>query len=496
MDLADNHEQFSLEKTDNNSDLMIINNFLNKFENYFLKNGLIKKGFKIIVGFSGGSDSTALMIALKHFSVPYKLKVLAAHVNYGLRGDDSEKDEEFCRKLCNETGLSIVVKKVRIFDKSSIENKAREIRFDFFDELTKVYKMNVVALGHNQKDQAETILFRLARGSGLTGLRGIQPVSGNLIHPLLSFSREEIVDFLKAGKIEWTEDKSNYDNEFTRNKFRNEFIPWLEENANRKAVEHIYNTSVLLKEAEDIVQETAKRSYKRLSLKGGGVRFNIEDLMGQKQIIRFYIYRQIMETLTGDSRDFYSSNFEELESIFPSMGSKIVRFQNGVVARKEYNHVEFIKEEEISESSGEMRKELNPRKMFSKFGNYRIQIKRMLNSGEIDFREKNKNIEYFDFDRVRFPIYIRYRMPGDSFRPLGLNHRKKLKDFFIDEKIPKFERDSILIFTDAQDRIIWVGGYRIDQNFAVTEKSKRLISIQIEEVPQGRLRSAERITDK
>ncbi|MFC1888091.1 tRNA lysidine(34) synthetase TilS, partial [Candidatus Cloacimonadota bacterium] len=230
---------------------MLENKFLEKFEQFVQNNKLISRGDKILVGFSGGADSTALLLALWHLKSRLNFSLLAAHVNYNLRGKDSLEDAEFVKEFCFNRNISIVLKDMELDQSGSLENNARDIRFDYFNTLAKLYKVNKIALGHNISDQAETILFRLFRGSGFTGIKGITPISGKLIHPLMSFSRTEIINFLQDEEIGWREDKTNQENAFSRNVIRNELIPWIEENLNPNVIEKLYNTGKIFRETDE-----------------------------------------------------------------------------------------------------------------------------------------------------------------------------------------------------------------------------------------------------
>ena len=195
---------------------------MDKFEQFATDKKILEKGDHILVGFSGGADSTALLTALWHLRTKYKLSILVAHVNYNLRGDDSIADADFVKNFCFKRNISLVIKDVKINDAKGLEAKAREIRFNWFNQLLRMYKMDKIALGHNKKDQAETVIFRLMRGAGLPGLKGIAPNADGVIHPLLPFHREEIEQFLKDNKHTWREDKSNQESIYSRNKIRNE----------------------------------------------------------------------------------------------------------------------------------------------------------------------------------------------------------------------------------------------------------------------------------
>ncbi|MDY6915176.1 MAG: tRNA lysidine(34) synthetase TilS, partial [Candidatus Cloacimonadota bacterium] len=205
-------------------------NFLKKFEEFAFEKSLVKNGDKILVGFSGGADSTAMLQALWQLKSKYNISLLAVHINYHLRAEESDKDEEFVKKFCFQRNISLVIENNKIDTNTGVENSAREIRFKFFKKLAKLYKLNKIALGHNRKDQAETILFRLFRGSGYTGLKGIEPQSGKIIHPILPFSRNDLTSYLKQQGIRWREDSTNKENIYTRNKLRNIMLPWIEDN--------------------------------------------------------------------------------------------------------------------------------------------------------------------------------------------------------------------------------------------------------------------------
>ncbi len=199
-------------------------NFIRKFEKYIRKNKLFMPKSRILVGFSGGPDSTALLTALYHLRTKYQFHLLAVHINYHLRGEESGLEEAAVKKFCFARNIAILVKHYDPKGKKVNENNLREFRFNWFNGLVGSYKIDSIALGHNQSDQAETVLYRLLRGSLLTGLGGIKPKSGNIIHPLISFSRDEITAFLEKENIPWCEDVSNQQNEFTRNKLRNFYL--------------------------------------------------------------------------------------------------------------------------------------------------------------------------------------------------------------------------------------------------------------------------------
>jgi tRNA(Ile)-lysidine synthase len=468
--------------------------FLKKFENFVLKHQLIKKDDKIMVGFSGGADSTSLLLALWHLKSQYNFSILAVHINYNLRGNDSLKDEEFVKKFCFDRNISLVIKSIKMKSKKNLENNAREIRFNYFNKLVKSYKVTKIALGHNISDHAETMIFRMFRGAGYAGIKGITPKSGILMHPLISFTRQEITDFLEEENIQWREDVSNKNNNFTRNKIRNELLPWIKENLNSKVIEKIYLTGSIFSETDEILRDLARRKIFTSRLKHSKYDFSysLNILRKVKPVIRFYIYKEIFGLITGSEKDFYHYNFEEIESIIFSSGSKKISLPNNVNVLKEYNDLIFIKKDVLEKVDVNNHRKISTLRNRLTFEDNRIIMKKLKKIDHKHNLYEDKSTIYIDLDKSSFPIVVRHRQPGDKFYPLGMEHPKKIKDFFIDEKVPKFERDKVLIFCD-KNKIIWVAGLRVDNRVAITSKTNNILKIKIEKISFKKARAAERI---
>ncbi len=468
--------------------------FFEKFEEFANQYRLFKKGENIVVGFSGGADSTALLLAMWHMRSVFKFNLLAAHVNYNLRGQDSILDEEFVRNFCFERNISLVIKNITIDFQSNLEEKAREIRFKYFAELRDLYKLDKIALGHNRQDQAETLLFRLFRGSGYAGIKGISPVSGDVIHPLLSFSRQEIEDYLKTEKINWCEDESNQQNLYSRNKIRNELLPWLQENMNPAIIDKLYNTTKIFSDTDDILEELARRRLLKAQVHHhkSEYKLSLPVILKTRTVLRFYLFRKIYSFLTGDKKNFYTKQFEEIEAILHSEGSKEIELPRDVLVRKEYKELIFIDKNTISEIDVQNSKEITSLRNRLTFENTRIIMKKLKKLPTRRYLFEDKNMTFIDLDKTNFPITIRHRKPGDFFNPLGMQHHKKLKDFFIDEKISKFDRDKVLIFCD-EEKILWVAGQRVDNRVAVDENTKNILMLKIEQMEIKKPRAAERI---
>ena len=469
-------------------------NFLQRFEEFAIEKKLFQNRQHILVGVSGGPDSTALLQALYYLRPKYRLHLLAAHINYNTRGEDSKEDEAFVKRLCFDRNISVVSMQAHLEpDASSFENEAREIRMNYFEKLQQQYRIHRIALGHNKQDQAETVLFRMFRGAAVSGMKGILPISGDIIHPLLPFSREDIEQFLVDEGIQWRTDSSNRENHYTRNRIRNELFPWVEKNINPHIVDKLYDSAAIFAETEEILRGIVQRRLNKhiIDRMENSLQIPISLLQKQKPVLRFYMYREIFNYLKGDEKDFYTVHFERIERIFDSRGSKQIDLPCDIVLFKEYDHLIFCRRDAIEEPDPEAEREIPSLRNHFTFGNYRFLMKKVKQL-PVKKRSSDDNDEcYLDMDKIEFPLTLRYRKPGDRFYPFGMNHSKKLKDFFIDEKVSRFERDKIVILADT-NRILWVCGYRSDHRSAVTEETKNILMVQVERVKSSRPRTASR----
>lgn len=297
-------------------------NLIKNIQNFAFQNNLWEKGSKIILGVSGGPDSACLLDVLSKLAKKYDFKLYIAHVNYNLRGQDSKKDELFVRELGKKYGIKVNVllpKKNKI--KGNLENNLRKIRYDYFETIRKKIKFDIVAVAHNQDDQAETVLMRVIRGSGLNGLSSMKAKSENIIRPMLKISRQEILDYLKKNKLRHRTDKSNADKKFTRNAIRHNLMPYLEKNFNRSIKKTLSQWSFSVaddyafinKNAERFVNNICKSKYVNFSAK----KFLNLPIAIQRQSLRI-IFQQMKETMI----DIENQQIEEIIKVIKSAKSK------------------------------------------------------------------------------------------------------------------------------------------------------------------------------
>lgn len=468
--------------------------FLKKLESFIKENKLIQNRDKVLVGLSGGADSTALLLGLWHLKSKYNFSLLAAHVNYNLRGQESKQDEKFVKNFCFKRNIALLVKNIEIKNKSNLENKAREIRFKYFKQVIKWYNVSKLALGHNKNDQAETVLLHLFRGAGFRGLKGMTAKSDLIIRPLLDISKKQIENYLRDEKIRWRTDSTNLETVYKRNKLRNKMIPWLKDNINPRVEEKIVNSAKFFLDTEKILHKTVNRKFKNALLDSyeKSYVFSLKHLNKFLPTIRFYLYRKTYGKLTKFEKGFYNSHYEEIEKIRTSQGNKKINLPHNIVVLKEYRKMIICDAASLDKVDINNYRKINKIRRRFTFEKYRIAMNKYKKLPYKRYIFEDDNIVYLDLDKIKFPIKVRHRQPGDKFIPLGMNSHKKLKDFFIDEKIPKFDRDSILIFEDSE-KIFWVGGLRIDNRVALTKKTENILKLKLEKINMHKTRAAERI---
>jgi tRNA(Ile)-lysidine synthase len=289
-------------------------NLVKKIQENIFRYELFERGAKIVVGVSGGPDSVCLLDALCKLKEKYDLHLIVAHVNYGLRGKYSDLDERLARNLAEKYSLPIEFLKVRKAEKS--EEKLRKIRYDYFEKVSKKYKADAIAVGHNLNDQAETVLMRLLRGTGLKGLGAIKFKNNNIIRPLLNIPRKEIIAYLRSNKTPYRIDKSNLSADFTRNKIRNILLPQLEKEYNPNIQETLYKFSTSAADDYEFISRYAKEWIEANKI------LKVSSLNNLHSSIRREALRQTIEKYSPNLREIESSHIDEILKILKSNKGK------------------------------------------------------------------------------------------------------------------------------------------------------------------------------
>lgn len=463
---------------------------VSKMFDYVLENKLFQAGGKLLLCVSGGADSVALLHLMSRLRSRQHVTLLAVHVDHQLRGAESTADATLVKELCQQLNIPVIVRKIKLESRRDLENQARKKRYEIFDQLLELYKFDSIVTGHHKNDQAETMLMNLFRGAGINGLAGIKPASGRVIHPLLCFSKRELVELLQAEDIAWREDASNSDESFRRNRIRNSLLPLIESGVNPSVVENLSSQARIFLEADRLLRKNALKQLKKACREQTPEQYvlSVAELKKLSPVEQYYALKAAIANLSGSEQDFFRHGFEAIVSLLEAEGSKYLDLAGGIRIKKQYGElIVSLKPGEEPKPEPYVVEEDRNRAVY---GSYRFSFK-TLKVLPRDRHEDGLNV-YLDADKIRFPFTIRGRREGDRFIPLGMKDRKKVKDLLIDCKVPKFERDRVPICDDGE-KIFWVVGYRVDARVAVDANSSRYLHITAEPVHEKPKRAASRI---
>lgn len=477
-----------------------INNFFYKE----IQNSISTINFKqqpvIIAAISGGQDSMAMLNSLHGLSTKYNFKIHGAHLNHQLRGTDSLNDSEFVKNHFEKLNIpytvkSIDVSKYRNDKKLSVEEAARDLRYDFLSKVAIKSAAKIIALGHTLDDQVETILMNIIRGSGLNGLKGMETLTTRkinshnftLFRPLLNIERNQTLEYCTTNNIEVRIDKSNANTEITRNKIRIELIPYLQ-TFNPSIKTSLLKLSKISSTVINDAQHNIKKTFNELvSLKGNHFAIDIDKFNSQTTYIKIEILMHTIRRLRGNLRGIEHHDYYDLISLVENArtGSQkqtcefycLISYGQALFFKNEtdLNILPAIKGSHKLKIPGKMN--LPSWKIKSKL----IDIPDKNNLDLLKHLKKSPYSEIFDISLLKTDLHVRTRKLGDTFIPLGMNHSKRLKDFMVDLKIPSYDRDRIpLVCSDAG--IIWVVGWRISNWAKIKNTTNKAIQINFESI--------------
>lgn len=437
---------------------------LTKFQNYIESNHLINKGDRILVALSGGVDSMVLAELLRRGGYD----IAFAHCNFHLRGKESDGDEQFVREYAERVGVKLFVRQFDTLEyvetqKVSVEMAARELRYAWFNDLINANGY-LLALAHHADDQIETFFINLLRGSGIKGLKAMQPRNGMYIRPLLWASRDEIKNFAIENSIQWREDSTNNDTVYLRNKIRHELMPVFD-SIKPEAREKILESVNHLASENQLYRELLKEKISQIETVDG---------------VLHSIPKRHFERSEAESRNplglqllfewirNYDFSYSQCESIFAALdgesGKEFYSDEYQLVIEKET--IEIFPIDPV-----QTRHNLSQR--------VTIQPVRTRHALSLLITD-NPNIAQLDYDKLKLPLQTRFWQQGDRFHPLGMRGSKLVSDFFNDNDFTTFQKKNTLILTDNEGEIVWIVGYRIDDRFKITEKTKTIYQIVAE----------------
>lgn len=465
---------------------------------------LVRQEETVLCAVSGGGDSVAMLHILRDLNEVQQLKwkIHVGHVNHGLRGKASDEDEEFVKELAGRLKLPFHAAKVDVKglhekEKKTIEEAGRELRYQYLEKVSVEIGAQKIALAHNLDDQAETILHRILRGTGLRGLKGMAPIrvisrKADLfvVRPLIEIERYEIETYLREKGIAYKTDLSNFDTSLTRNKIRHKLFPMLEGEFNPRVKMALVKLGQTAGSFYLLLREIANEVYENTKMISGEgeVCLSVEEFSKLPPAIQTLIIDRAVKTVLGRVPQL---NFEHYLEIISLCGEhayqKAIRLPRGLEARREgyILKIAYPKAPPLPIKFAQRVIKIPGKTTIKKLN---LEIQAEIQEGKIvGLKEYIKNKDYteeiIDFEKLQGPLLLRLRKGGDHFVPLGSRGSTKLKKFFIDNKVPKTVRDRVPIMTD-DSRIVWVVGYRIGDEVKITDATRKVLKLKVKRLEE------------
>ncbi len=508
-----------------------------KVKKFIEEHHMIETGDLVVVGVSGGADSVCLLHLLHRFSKETSYSLVAVHVNHGVRAEASA-DAAYTRELCERLGVPFVLYEVDMIGyaaahKLSSEEAGRQLRYRAFEEVMErqwraqqelqgqqKQLTGKIAVAHNAEDRAETMLFHLFRGTGMKGLASIKPVRDHIIRPVLCLERAEIEAYLAAQGLEYCLDATNETDAYTRNKIRHHIIAYARQEICVGAVAHMSELADMLSETERYLSAQAGRLYETYveevaseeagfdkqdcaksfleEIKCGQqperLRVQGTELLKQDAVMYQRVLLMCMERLTPHRKDITGQHIADIVKFMAGGGSKELSLPYGIKAYKEYGMLILDRNSGRNDnhtlSGGAASKVYTiepPTEIIVPGGGifkFTLLENNAQNSEEWQNIRENRYTKRFDYDKIS-TVVLRTRQPGDYLTIDSALHTKSVKQYMINEKIPKFERDSIYLLADGS-HVLWIPGYRISERCKVEESTKRILQVRLRGGRHGR----------
>ena len=489
-----------------------MSNLIEKVRSYCEQFHMLEKGDRVVAGVSGGADSVALLLVLCALQADYELSLQVVHVHHGIRAE-ADQDAAFVENLCKTRGIPFTlveknVPKLAKLWKISQEEAGRLVRYEALEQIS----ADKIAVAHHQGDQAETVLHNLFRGTGLTGLGGMQPVNGRIIRPLLCADRPQIERFLREQGVTYVTDQTNLADDYTRNRIRHHILEYATREINAQAVPHVAQAADLVREAQEFLKRQTEQALESCQILPEGrqqndvaetISLRVESFRGIDSFLQKQVLLEILYHLTEARRDITAVHIGQLVALFaPQMdglGERQLHLPHGLRAVRQYDRVIFSLEDgkipkpgekvtEMMQSSGEGRTAAvtitPPAKIFLPDG--KILEFQLLDTSAEEWKNgafweripKKPCTKWFDYDKIKHPVQLRTRETGDYLVIHSGGGRKSLQDYMIDEKIPKSIRNETLLLADG-DCVMWVIGHRTGENYKVTMYTKRILAVNL-----------------
>lgn len=459
--------------------------------NWIEEQGMIPRGDGVLLGVSGGGDSVALLRFFQRMAERGQWRLQCIHVEHGLRGKESIEDAEFVQKLCQDYHIPCKVvhvgEQIASLDDThmSLEEKARKVRYEVMEQQAGEMEQALgrpvhIAVAHHANDNAETMLFHLARGTGLDGLRGMPATRGPIVRPFLQVSRQDIEAYLMELEQDYRVDGTNGDVAYSRNRIRHEVIPQMEK-VNPRAVVHMAQAAQLVGEVADYFNGLAREILEGVQRRDGKEIFI--DSLGeypdflQREVVHLWLQQHI-----PGAKDISYSHMVKIVELFDAQVGRRYDLPKNMMVRRTYRGIEILKESDCNQAAvwreaSWPKEDLERNEMEISCGNYHIcfQVQAWEGTEEIP---GNIYTKCFDYDMIKNNVSVRRRQRGDYITITSEGLHKKLQDYFVNEKIPAPERDEIPLLCDGA-HVMWVLGYRISEHYKINSQTKKVLKVHI-----------------
>lgn len=456
-----------------------------KVLHYVKEKKMLQQGDSVILGVSGGADSLCMLVILYELSKIIDMKLTVVHVNHHIRGKEADADQDFVEKFCETIGVKCVVYHINMAKlasdmKCSEEEAGRIARYKIFEKVLIEEKGNKIAIAHNLNDNCETILFNLFRGTGIKGLSGIRELRENIIRPMMCLTRAEIEAYLNTHDIAFRTDSTNLQDDYTRNRIRHHVVPYIEENINKNVAINIVRAGQDLSDIENYLDMETEKQFCKYVIINGECYLIKDEVLSCHSVIQKRIIRSIINRLSGKLKDITRSHVESVLELFEKSTGKKISLPYQIVAKRDYNGVIITVSSKKDKDSEHYLSEEVIYKEGKVYLNEYVTV-RLENSKS--FKQNVPELVYtkwIDCDKIKNGLVVRKRQSGDYLSIDNHGNTKKLKDYFINEKIPNDQRDDILLVADGS-HIVWVIGYRMSSNYKITESTKNVMLLSYNE---------------
>ena len=467
---------------------------------YCNKHQMLQQKDRVVLGVSGGADSVCLLFVLLGLRQELNLSLHVVHINHGIR-QEAVEDAAYVKALCeaNDLPFYLYERNIPTIAKErgcSEEEAGRQVRYEAFAEVFRLQGCTKIAVAHNSNDRAETMLFHLFRGTGLTGLGSIRPVREQIIRPILCLERAEIEAYLEEKQVSFRHDITNDSDDYTRNKIRHNILPYAEQEIVRGSVANMNRTADILAETENYIEEQLQKAKMRCVLEGNSAQqqyiLDVKPLLEEHTLIQKRLLLQLLKELSPGHKDIAAIHVEDMVSLFHREGNRSINLPYGIVGSRQYEQVYLERRPETETEALQSRRwepvsidltQLSEKELKIPLGYGRHMYFKVLSCGKdaiiCQDIPQNQYTKWFDYDKIKECLTLRTRKTGDvlCIKGQGALQHKKLKDYMVTEKIPRLRRDELPVLAEG-NQVLWLVGYRISEFYKVDTHTKCILEVR------------------